>query len=310
MRILLAGLSAILIAGAMLATPDHDDMVRIEAGPVELGAPDKNSLPGPAIYQVAGFLIDRHEVSNAQYGEFVRQSGRAPAAFSDDDEFNQPGQPVTGVTWDDANAFCKWAGKRLPSEVEWEKAARSGDGRIYPWGNKFKTGFAQLSGDKPMAISAYPPEDRTPQGLVGMAGGVSEWVDDVQFASGGVCGRTITTQPAAADAAADAVVAGAGGNDRSRFKQLLANGGELASFAPLCLSGRKNLSAAVTAHNNQMSMALAKLGKPGWGMQKCAYIKGNSFNGRAAMTRLTNRMWDYADSVAEFVGFRCARSVN
>ncbi len=293
--VLLAALMAVIFSN-VFATSKADDMVLIKAGPVELGAPDINSLVGPAIYQVDGFWIDRREVSNADYEKFVKATGHPPAEFFDDDEFNAPDQPVTGVRWGDARAYCKWAGKRLPSEVEWEKAARSGDGRIYPWGNTFKAQNAHLTGEVPLKHSAYPKQDITPTGIKGLAGGVSEWVRDVQIASGGVCGRGMSVQPSYVS------------DDKSDFKKLLSGGGKLARFAPACSVGGKAFSPAVVARNQRLSMTLARLGKPGWGMQKCAYIKGNNFSGREHMTKLTNRLWDYTDSYAEFVGFRCAKS--
>ncbi len=295
MKFALAAIPVALIASTMYVATADDDMVLVKAGPVELGAPDTNSLVGPAIYQVDGFMIDRREVTNAGYQKFVKATGHSPAAFADDNEFNQPDQPVTGVTWDDARTYCQWIGKRLPSEVEWEKAARSGDGRIYPWGNEFKAQYAHLAGEMPIKLNNYPSQDKTPSGLFGMAGGVSEWVRDVQIASGGVCGRGMSYQP------------GFISNDKSDFDKLLKTGGELARFAPACAVDKQAISPAVIARNQKLSMTLARLGKPGWGMQKCAYIKGNSFNGRPHMTKLTNRMWDYTDTVAEFVGFRCSK---
>lgn len=294
--VIMAFLPVWWLAAPLGAEPLEEGMVVINAGPVELGAPDKNSLAGPAIYQVDRFSIDRREVSNSQYDKFTRATGHAPPAFVDDDNFNRPGQPVTGVTWEDANAYCQWAGKRLPSEIEWEKAARSGDGRMYPWGNEFKASYAYLTGEVPIAISSYPPQDTTPHGLIGMAGGVSEWVNNIQIAFGGICGRALSHQ------------SGKTNSDRPAFDQLLAKGGELATFAPACVVGSQTASMAVIAQNERLSMLLARLGKPGWGMEKCAYIKGNSFNGVAHMTKLTNRMWDYTNTVAEFVGFRCAKS--
>jgi len=287
--------SVLVIAGGILIAPGNSDMLAIKAGPVKLGAADINSLSGPAIYQVEAFSIDRREVNNADYAKFVRATSRQPAAFADDEQFNQPDQPVTGVTWNDANAYCQWVGKRLPSQIEWEKAARSGDERLYPWGDEFKAENAHLSGEQPISISDYPKQDTTPHGLTGMAGGVSEWVADVQMASGGVCGRGVSNQP------------GFVSDDKSVFDKLLSGGGELATFAPACAVSGQTISPAVAARNQKLSLALMRLGKPEWGMQKCAYIKGNSFNGRHHMTKLTNRMWDYANSYAEFVGFRCAK---
>ncbi len=290
--------AAFLAAGLIGMSGNTDDMVFVKGGPAELGAPDRNSLNGPAIYQIDSFYIDRHEVTNAEYKEFVKATGHEPSAFADDGDFNRDNQPVTGVTWDDANSYCKWAGKRLPGEAEWEKAARSGDGRLYPWGNRFNAGFAYLSGEAPIELADYPPEDVTPDGITGMAGGVSEWVRDVQIASGGVCGRGMSYQP------------GYVSNDRSVFETLLKGGGNLTTFAPACTVGEQKISPQVVAKNQQLSRQLAMIGRKDWGMQKCAHIKGNSFNGLEHMTKLTNRMWDYTDSYAEFVGFRCAKSAN
>jgi formylglycine-generating enzyme required for sulfatase activity len=295
MKLAVALGSVAIIAGGIFLAPGQGDMLHIKAGPVELGAPDSNSLVGPAVYQVDAFAIDRFEVRNSDYQTFIKATDRRPPAFADDPEFNHPDQPVTGVTWADANAYCKWAGKRLPSEIEWEKAARSGDGRLYPWGNEFNVSNAYLKGDRPVAIVQYPRADRTPHGLVGMAGGVSEWVADVQMASGGVCGRGANFSPEFLT------------DKKSEFEKLLKDGGQLGTFAKVCEVSSQAVSPSVVARNQKLSRALARLGKPEWGMQKCAYIKGNSFNGEAHMTRLTNRMWDYANSYAEFVGFRCAK---
>ena len=295
MKLGVAVVSVLVIVGAVFATYGQSDMLVIKAGPAKLGADDRNSLNGPAIYQVDEFFIDRREVSNGDYARFVKATGHKPAAFADDEQFNQPDQPVTGVTWNDANAYCKWAGKRLPSQVEWEKAARSGDERLYPWGNEFKAKYAHLNGEEPIKISDYPKHDKTPHGLIGMAGGVSEWVADVQMASGGVCGRGVSYQP------------GFVSDDKAMFDKLLKQGGELATFAPACAVSGQTISPVVAARNQKLSKALARLGKPEWGLQKCAYIKGNSFNGRQHMTKLTNRMWDYANTYAEFVGLRCAK---
>jgi len=81
------------------------------------------------------YYIDKYEVTNAQYGKFMQATGHKKPKYWDDSKYNQTNQPVVGVNWHDAAAFAKWAGKRLPTEAEWEKAAGGEDGRKYPWGD-------------------------------------------------------------------------------------------------------------------------------------------------------------------------------
>jgi len=86
---------------------------------------------------VEGFWMYATEVTNDQYGKFLKATGHREPLFWKDDHFNDPKQPVVGVSWDDAQAYCKWAGARLPTEAEWEYAARGGDDRIFPWGDEY-----------------------------------------------------------------------------------------------------------------------------------------------------------------------------
>ncbi|MEK7603721.1 MAG: SUMF1/EgtB/PvdO family nonheme iron enzyme [Patescibacteria group bacterium] len=138
---------------------------------------------------VDAFLIDRKEVSNADYNLFI-QATKYPdrdARYKNDVNLNGPLQPVVGVTWDDAYAFCKWAGKRLPLESEWEKAARGTDGRIWPWGsnwdpNKSNHGTGGEPGTDASDGFLYTApvgatEDISPYGVLNMAGNVFEWID-------------------------------------------------------------------------------------------------------------------------------------
>jgi formylglycine-generating enzyme required for sulfatase activity len=90
---------------------------------------------GPAhLVMLDAFLIDKYEVSNRRYGEFMKATGHPAPAYWDDPRLNKPEQPVVGVNWYDAKAYCEWRGKRLPTEAEWEKAARGPSGNLYPWG--------------------------------------------------------------------------------------------------------------------------------------------------------------------------------
>jgi len=81
------------------------------------------------------FYVDSTPVTNAEYQRFVRETGYRPPRYADDPQRNRPGQPVVGVSYADAQQYAKWAGKELPTEEQWEKAARGTDGRPFPWGN-------------------------------------------------------------------------------------------------------------------------------------------------------------------------------
>ena len=139
------------------------------------------------------FYIDVHPVTNAQYRQFIEATGHPVPEYWDDERFNQPNQPVVGVTWYDAMAYAQWAGKRLPTEAEWEKAARGGlEGKKYPWGDEEPDGtqcnFADKNTDFDWSdktvddgyqytspVGSFPPNS---YGLCDMAGNVWEWCLD------------------------------------------------------------------------------------------------------------------------------------
>ena len=135
------------------------------------------------------FRIDRFEVSNVEYLRFVLGTGADWPKFWRENPFPEKAalHPVINVSWHEADAFCRWAGKRLPTEAEWEKAARGGDGRIFPWGNEsagwIKSNIAHPGSKRGFK---YPPlaninrydKGASPYGVYQMAGNVSEWVSD------------------------------------------------------------------------------------------------------------------------------------
>jgi len=169
-----------------------ENMVLVPVGEFIMGADSEFSNERPRrTVNMDAFYIDKYEVTNAEYKEFVDATGhRAPylKAFWAE-PFNwrsgtyPPGKgdyPVVLVSWNDAAAYAKWAGKRLPTEAEWEKAARGGDGRTWPWGktwdpNKCNIKESFLNSTQPVYLFA---EGKSPYGCFNMAGNVTEWTAD------------------------------------------------------------------------------------------------------------------------------------
>lgn len=126
------------------------------------------------------YYIGRYPVTNAQYALFLNQSGHRPSLKWNNKQIMKD-HPVVYVSWEDADAYCRWAGLRLPTEAEWEKAARGDDGRIYPWGNEWDAQKCNTyEGGKRGATSVgvYSPAGDSPYGCADMAGNVWEWTAD------------------------------------------------------------------------------------------------------------------------------------
>jgi len=168
--------------------PIGEDMVAIPAGPFLRGTTDGGFDERPQrMIVLDAFKIDRYEVTNHQYQLFVAATGHRkagpPSRYAKSvGKMRGINQPVVYVSWDDAVEYCRWKGKRLPTEAEWEKAMRGADGRLWPWGNLEQPNGANWGrvndGHEVSARVGSFPSDRSPYGVMDGAGNVMEWVED------------------------------------------------------------------------------------------------------------------------------------
>ncbi len=179
---------------------DGAEMVWVPAGEFTMGSPngegDDDEHPQHKV-SLPAFWIDRMEVTNEQYAkflEYLKRTGdhdgchKGEAAnkyhtpeYWTDPELNGSRQPVGGVDWFEAYAYAAWAGKRLPTEAEWEKAARGTDGRRYPWGDVWDVSSCSHweNGKRTPEDVGSHAEGRSPYGCLDMAGSVWEWCWDL-----------------------------------------------------------------------------------------------------------------------------------
>ena len=157
----------------------YEGMVYVPAGEFFMGSEigDIDESPKRKVH-VDAFYIDCFEVTNAQYGKF-KKGYQYDEEITDEtvhkEEWMKDDSPVVNISWYEAMEYCKWAGKRLPTEAEWEKASRGTDGRQYPWGEKHDMSFAEPDG---IAKTAAWRAGKSPYGAYWMAGGPWEWTAD------------------------------------------------------------------------------------------------------------------------------------
>jgi iron(II)-dependent oxidoreductase len=185
-----------LVAPASFAQVVLSDMVTVPAGPFTMGSSEGPDDERPAHeLTLAAFSIDRFPVTNAQYAEFLNNPASArvaprPYDFDDSDarihrrgssfiaDSGFENHPVVEVPWAGAVAYCVWRGKRLPTEAEWEKAARGGDARRYPWGSELpnaRRAQFEAAYNATAPVDAFPG-GASPYGVREMAGNAWQWV--------------------------------------------------------------------------------------------------------------------------------------
>jgi len=153
-------------------------MVFVPAGEFLMGSNKVSNERPPHQVCLDDYWIDKYPVTNAQFQRFVSETGyQTQGDWRREFVTGKENHPVVNVTWHDAVAFCEWAGKSLPTEAQWEKAARGTDGRIYPWGNQWDASRCNISGRGTTPVDQYP-NGVSPYGCYDMMGNVDEWCQD------------------------------------------------------------------------------------------------------------------------------------
>ena len=163
------------------------DWINIPTGKVTLHGSEGSYIPEgqTKTFDVLAFAIAKYPVTNQQYAEYLKETGKKSSSlYRDENQLNQPMQPVVGVNWHEAMAFCDWVSEKsrtkilLPTEQQWQRAAQGDDDRVYPWGNQWDASRCntKASGFGPTTpVTAYEGKGDSPYGVVDMCGNAWEW---------------------------------------------------------------------------------------------------------------------------------------
>lgn len=198
----LASVGGLVMSRDVSGVPD-EEMVVIPAGKCRLGTSREEAerlarqygchvtwLSGEypeRVVEIAAFAIDKYPVTNRQFAAFCKATGYPPRGHWLGPEPPEEilDHPVLMVNQEDCRAYARWAGKRLPTEDEWEKAARGTDGRLFPWGDRFDPAACQWNSDDPTKPARFPrtasvsahPRGASSYGVMDMCGNAAEWVE-------------------------------------------------------------------------------------------------------------------------------------
>jgi serine/threonine-protein kinase len=177
------------IGSTMVSEKDGMTLLYVPAGEFTMGSESGEADEKPVnTVKLDSFWIDQTEVTNKMYAACVTAGVCVHSSYSNSNsrgyyygEVNFDNYPVIFVDWYDAKDYCEWADRRLPTEAEWEKAARGEEAFIYPWGNdeprRDRLNYARTAGDDTTEVGNYP-SGASPYGALDMAGNVAEWVQD------------------------------------------------------------------------------------------------------------------------------------
>jgi formylglycine-generating enzyme required for sulfatase activity len=268
---------------------EREGMVLVPAGEFKMGSDPSDkwaeSDEGPQrIVNLPAFLIDQLEVSTLDYKRFIDATGWPAPPTWHDRTYKEGADfiPVTDVTWWDATAYAAWVGKRLPTEAEWEKAARGTDGRRFPWGNSFSADLAN-DGPTPLPVGSKSL-GASPYGALDMSGNVGEWTASVYMPYPKLDAK---------------LPAGFGGNDTAAAPPVSES--EKAANLPEGYESKTRI-----AHDDPR---LQRLTVRQLQDTRPRVYRGGSFNSYARFLRCTDRQSEGPGARWPNLGFRCAADI-